>query len=52
LEEVPIFYRSWEKLANAFRAAIQKFDDTRNHQHWMKLGDELTDLAKIAGKYK
>jgi hypothetical protein len=52
LDEVPIFYRSWEQLADAFRAAIQKFDDARNYQHWMKLGDELTDLAKIAGKYK
>jgi hypothetical protein len=51
LDETPIFYRSWKQLDDSFKSAIQKYDDKRNQGHWYKISRELTDLAKIAGKY-
>lgn len=52
LTEIPIYYRSWEELERAFKAAISKYEDERNHEHWERLCEELTMLSDIAGKYK
>ncbi len=52
LNNIPIFYRSWDQLETAFKNAINKYNDKRHIDHWMDICQELTDLAIIAGKYK
>jgi hypothetical protein len=51
-EEVPIYYRSWRQLFEAFDLAIPQFGDERNLEHWQRIGSEVRELARRAGKYK
>jgi len=50
--EIPIYYRSWQQLYEAFEFGIKQFDDKRNHWHWQKVGGEIKELATRAGMYK
>ena len=52
LMEFPIYYRSWEELADSFKVATLEFDDRRNQEHWLRLSKELSLLSNIAGKFK
>lgn len=52
IEEIPIYYRSWEELSKGFELAAQEYDDPRNRKHWHKINDEVKELAIRAGKYK
>lgn len=49
--EIPIYYRSWQQLYEAFDAAIQQFDDPRNDQHWHKILGEIKALARKASRH-
>jgi hypothetical protein len=49
--EIPIYYRSWEQLCEAFQSAIQEYDDSRNRSHWGRIADEIGELAKRASRY-
>ena len=51
-QEIPIYYRSWRQLYEAFEQAISQFGDERNLQHWQRIGGEVKELARRAGKYK
>ncbi len=50
--QIPIYYRSWQQLYEAFEFGIDQFDDMRNHWHWEKIGSEIKKLATRAGMYK
>ena len=50
--EIPIYYRSWRQLYEAFDLAIPQFGDERNLEHWQRIGSEVRELARRAGKYK
>ena len=52
LSEIPIYYRSWEELADSFKEAAMEFNDERNQKHWLRLSEELSVLSNIAGKFK
>jgi hypothetical protein len=49
--QVPIYYRSWNQLHEAFRIAAEQFGDERNHTHWEKIVQEIGEISQIAGKY-
>lgn len=49
--EVPIYYRSWDQLYEAFRIAAEQFGDERNNTHWDKIVQEIGVLSQRAGKY-
>jgi len=49
--EIPIYYRSWQELYEAFGLAIKQFNDKRNHEHWKKVCGEIGELATRAGRY-
>ncbi|MFC1818925.1 hypothetical protein ACFL0B_07515 [Thermodesulfobacteriota bacterium] len=49
--KIPIYYRSWEQLEEAFKLAVETYGDKKNMDHWIEVCRELTDLAKVAGKY-
>jgi hypothetical protein len=51
-QEIPIYYRSWQQLYEAFDAAIAQFGDSRNLPHWERIGNEVQELARRAGRYK
>jgi hypothetical protein len=48
--QVPIYYRSWDQLYEAFRIAAEQFGDERNNAHWDKIVQEIGEISKIAGK--
>jgi hypothetical protein len=50
--EIPIYYRSWRQLYEAFDLAIPQFGDERNLEHWERIGSEVRELARRAGQYK
>ena len=49
-QEIP--YRTWRQLHEAFELAIPQFGDERNLGHWQRIGSEVWELARRAGKYK
>jgi hypothetical protein len=49
--QVPIYYRSWAQLHEAFRIAAEQFGDKRNNTHWDKIVQEIGEISQIAGKY-
>jgi len=49
--QVPIYYRSWDQLYEAFRIAAEQFGDERNNMHWDKIVREIRVLSQKAGKY-
>jgi len=49
--QVPIYYRSWAQLYEAFRIAAEQFGDERNNTHWDKIVQEIGEISQIAGKY-
>jgi hypothetical protein len=49
--QVPIYYRSWAQLYEAFRMAAEQFGDKRNFTHWYKIVQEIGEISQIAGKY-
>ena len=51
-QEIPIYYRSWQQLYEAFDLAIPQFGDERNMEHWRRIGSEVKELARRAGKYR
>jgi hypothetical protein len=51
-QEIPIYYRSWQQLYEAFDVAIAQFGDLRNLPHWERIGNEVRELARRAGRYK
>jgi hypothetical protein len=51
-QEIPIYYRSWRQLYETFDLAIPQFGDKRNLEHWQRIGSEVRELARRAGKYK
>lgn len=52
LDQVPIYCRSWENLADSFHSALNRFNDQRNLAHWRKVIAEIRMLADMAEKYK
>lgn len=52
INEIPIYYRSWQQMDGAFKLAIELFDDKRNHMHWRSIGCEINMIAARAGRYK
>jgi hypothetical protein len=51
-QAIPIYYRSWRQLYEAFELAIPQFGDERNLKHWQRIGSEVKELATRAGRYK
>ena len=51
IDEVPIYYRTWEQLSRGFGAAVDEFDDGRNLRHWQRVVREIETLANRAGRY-
>lgn len=49
--QVPIYYRSWDQLHEAFQRAVEQFGDKRNDAHWDKIVREIGALSQKAGKY-
>ena len=49
--EVPIYYRSWQQLYEAFNLAIDQFGDERNLEHWQRIGSEIKELAMRASRH-
>ena len=52
INETPIYYRSWQELSDGFESAIHEYADPLNHKHWVKILDEVKELAIRAGQYK
>jgi hypothetical protein len=52
IKEIPIYYRSWQQLYEAFEQAIPEFVDQRNLEQWQRIGSEVKELARRAGKYR
>jgi hypothetical protein len=52
MHEIPIYYRSWQQLYDGFELAIPQFGDERNLEHWRRIGSEVLELARRAGKYR
>lgn len=52
VNEIPIYYRSWQQLYEAFEFVIQRFHDRQTYKHWQKVGDEIRELAIRSGRYK
>lgn len=51
LESTPIYYRSWEQLACAYSSVVRDEKVDGHYSHWNRVGAELKELAKRAGKY-
>lgn len=51
LQGMPIYYRAWENVVGAFKAAVGEFADDRNRPHWRRIGEELEKLAKRASRF-
>lgn len=52
IENMPIYYRSWDHLSNSFTLAIEEYPDNKNKEHWQKIGQEIRELSDRAGRYK
>jgi len=52
INEIPIYYRSWQELFDGFESGIHEYADPLNHEHWVKTIDEVKELATRAGQYK
>ena len=52
INEIPIYYRSWQELSDGFESGIHEYADPLNHEHWVKTIDEVKELATRAGQYK
>ncbi|MFA5145839.1 MAG: hypothetical protein WC515_00445 [Candidatus Omnitrophota bacterium] len=52
LKSTPIYYRSWDELADAFQQEIQAATKDPYHKHWERVGAELLEMANKAGMYK
>lgn len=51
VDDIPIYYRSWEQLAGAFAWAAEHAGDEQNRRHWSTVVGEIEELAQRAGKY-
>jgi hypothetical protein len=51
-KEIPIYYRSWEQLYEAFKQKIRGLDESWETDHFRKVVEEIGELSKRAGKFK
>jgi hypothetical protein len=51
LVDTPIYYCSWQNVAESFDKAVLELNDVPNQAHWKRVGDELRTLAARASKY-
>ncbi len=50
--QVPIYYRSWGQMCEAFESASRDYNDRQNLEHWERIVDEIKKLVQRASKYK
>ncbi|MFC1481605.1 hypothetical protein ACFL6E_05110 [Candidatus Neomarinimicrobiota bacterium] len=49
--KIPVYYRSWQQLAEGFEQTLKEFEDEMNRQHWSRIVKEIRKISNTAGKY-